>query len=101
MINSLTFEGNDWFLSKDEIDPTLLQDLIDCGASGPADEAVAYVMNTWEVTGDPIDCKALLKGQGAWKDNELDDHDENLKRLVWLTGCALRELEGKAYFSIY
>lgn len=42
----------------------------------------------------------MLASYGAWDDEQLADHDENLRRLVWLTGCDLRET-GEAYFSTY
>ena len=39
---------------------------------------------------------------GLWRvgRSELADHEANLDRLVWLTGCALAE-QGEAYFSAY
>jgi hypothetical protein len=33
---------------------------------------------------DPEIVKDELRGYGAWDDNELSDHDQNLKRLLWL-----------------
>lgn len=101
MIDALHFDGADWILSASDLDPQLLADLLDCGAPGqPADEAVAYVISTWTVEGNPEACRAMLRPCGAWDDEEMTDHDENLRRLVWLTGCSLRE-DGEAYFSGY
>jgi|GEM_PF-2252865 len=103
----LVFEGTDCVIYAEDLDPQLLQDLLDCGAPGQAaDESVAYVKRNHDVTGDVGQCKAYLKGYGAWDDSELSDHEENLSRLVWLTGCDLRETgeEGEmpaAYFSAY
>lgn len=58
-------------------------------------------MSHHDVTGEPTDCAAYLRGYGAWDDDELADHDENLTRLVWLTGCGLRENDSAVYFAAY
>lgn len=99
-IDALHFEGRDWTLEAAEIDPALLSDLLYCAGSGDAEPAVRMLMDTWTVEGNPADCRDMLRPYGAWEDDELDDHDENLRRLVWLTGCALAEGE-PAYFSGY
>lgn len=98
----LTFAGSDFILDREDLadNPALLSDLLDCGGPGAADEAVAYVLRVYDVQGDVADCAAYLRGYGAWEDHELEDHEENLARLVWLTGCALNEGES-AYFSRY
>lgn len=103
----LNFRGSDWALDcADVADETFLQDLIDCGGGGDALPAVQYVLQTYNVAGDPADCREYLKGYGAWEDDELADHAANLERLVWLTGCALAEqhcgaLDHGAYFCAY
>jgi hypothetical protein len=99
-MNKLHFTGNDWCASADELSPELLEALLDCGASGDASDAVAYVRSNFEVTGDEATCAKMLRGYGAWDDDELADHDKNLNRLVWLAGCDLRE-QGEAYFCTY
>jgi hypothetical protein len=100
-MNALHFAGADWMVAASELAPALLQDLLDCGTPGQdASDAVAYVRQTYAVTGDPADCAAYLRTMGAWDEDELADHDVNLGRLVWLTGCDLRE-QGEAYFCNY
>lgn len=100
-MNKLHFAGSDFCLDGDELEDDLLVALLDCAAPGQAaDDSVAYVLETFTVTGDVLDCAAYLKGYGAWTAEELADHDENLSRLVWLTGGALRDSEA-AYFSTY
>ena len=106
MMAALHFAGTDCAFYAEDLDAQLLSDLMDCGGPGQADGAVAYVMENHTVTGEPADCAAYLKGYGAWDDAELADHDENLRRLVWMTGCALRETQDggempAAYFSTY
>ena len=96
----INFMGTDFMLSSDELNDELLQALTDCGGSGPADAAVEYVRENFNIVGNVEDCKNYLRGYGAWEDDELEDHDENLNRLVWLTGCSLGDDED-AYFSSY
>lgn len=100
MYDNLHFAGKDLFIDETDLSPELLQDLKDCGAPGPADAAVAYILEHYGISGDAEDCKAFLRSYGAWEDTELQDHEENLSRLVWLTGCSLAEGE-PAYFSGY
>jgi len=99
-MTALDFRGQDWIVSKSELSKALRADLIDCGASGDAGGAVDYVLTHYTVSGDEADCAAYLTGYGAWDEEELRDHDANLRRLIWLTGCALRE-SGEAYFCTY
>lgn len=99
-MNSLDFRGQDWLISTGELSKALRADLIDCGASGDASEAVDYVLGHYTVLGDKADCAAYLAGYGAWDEEQLSDHDANLSRLIWLTGCALRE-SGEAHFCTY
>lgn len=94
------FAGTDLILEPTDVSEGLLADLLDCALPGPADEAVAYVMRTYEITGDGTDCAAFLRVYGAWEETDLLDHHTNLSRLVWLTACAFGGGE-VAYFSGY
>ena len=99
--NSIHFAGSDFGISQDDVSQELREALRDCGRGGQdASPAVAFVREQWLITGDEADCRAMLRGYGAWDDEELADHDENLNRLVWLTGCGFNE-DGEAYFSGY
>ena len=33
---------------------------------------------------DPLKVRDVLRDYGAWDDNELSDHDDNLDRLLWI-----------------
>jgi hypothetical protein len=99
-LNALHFTGTDFIVDESDLSGDLALALKDCGRPGPADEAVAYVRKHFAITGDVKTCQDMLKGYGAWDDTELEDHELNLDRLVWLTGCALAEGE-EAYFSTY
>ena len=70
------------------------------------DDAVDYVIDTYAITGDVDTCRKYLHGYGAWDDDELSDHEQNLKRLVWLAGGNLREADDEEsgaviYFAAY
>ena len=102
IMTGLHFAGGDFIADPETMDDGFLYGLKDCGTPGqPADDAVQYVLDTYEITGDPVNCAAYLRVFGAWDDDELADHDKNLARLVWLTGCELREDDEVAYFSTY
>ena len=101
MATTIHFSGADFCLDADELAGDLLDALYDCGTPGQdATEAVQFVLDHWQITGDQDQCAAYLRGYGAWDDSELSDHAENLRRLVWLAGCGLRE-EPVIYFSAY
>ena len=96
----IDFSGDDFIVSSNELDNELLEALLNCGGSGPADDAVQYVLDNFNIVGNIEDCADYLRAYGAWEDDELEDHQENLNRLVWLTGCDLEE-QGIAHFSTY
>ncbi len=43
---------------------------------------------------DPALLSAELAEYGAWDDVERGDHEENLRRLIWLASCDIREDSG-------
>jgi len=100
MASAIHFHGTDFFLDPSELDGNILQDLKGCGGQGDASSAVDYIMDNYQITGNEQDCQNYLKGYGAWENDDLQDHNENLRRLVWLAGCSLNE-ENEAYFSTY
>lgn len=100
-LNTLHFEGPDFLLGRDDVTEQLYFALIDCCPGGQdASPFVESLRAHFTITGKPEDCAAMLRGYGAWEDDELTDHEANLDRLVWLTGCALNDNED-AYFSTY
>lgn len=65
---------------------------------GQCDDDVDYVSRIPAVARqlakiDPATLRAELKGYGAWDEEELADHDQNLQRLVWIAaGDIVEEL---------
>jgi len=100
-LTSIHYAGDDWELLSDELDLGMLGDLLECCPPGmDAEPAVDDFMANWGVSGNPKDCRDMLYGYGAWDDDELADHNANLKRLVWLTAGSFNDGES-AHFSTY
>ena len=98
-MNGLNFEGREITIDSEDLSFSLLSALIDCGGRDVDDASIDFVMNKFSVTGDPEDCKSILRNYGSWTDeDELFDHEENLRRLVWLTACEIVVNE-VAYFN--
>jgi hypothetical protein len=64
----------------------------DCHHQGSCDDEVDYWVKHIDLSHiDPEDLKTELKEYGAWNDEELSDHDENLKRIVWIAAGNIQE----------
>lgn len=76
--NSLDLTGSDHTdLPQDCVD--------DIAQSGPADEAVAYWRKRLDLSTASVEgTKSYLQATGAWDETELQDHETNLDRLLWL-----------------
>lgn len=53
-------------------------------SQGAADDAVEYLRSALDVEVDAEELKEFLSCYGAWNDEELSDHDNNIERLLWL-----------------
>ena len=58
-------------------------DVDDLLLSGP----IAPQVSTW----DPETLRDELAEYGAWEDDALGDHDENIRRMIWLACCDVAE----------
>ena len=100
-MTDIHYAGQDFWLTSSDIPADLDEALRECGVPGRnADPYVDQVLERWAITGNESDCAKYLYGYGAWEDDELEDHQHNLRRLVWLTGCDLVE-HNEAYFYTY
>lgn len=72
----------------------------DCSRPGIVDEDVDYWVQELDLTAPPWLLRRYLKGFGAWSAAELCDHTENLKRLLWIWCCNIREAvdSGMSYY---
>ena len=67
-----------------------------CNHSGPCDEDVKRAMELMEVKREleeinPEQLKRELAEYGAWNDQELNDHQENLKKILWIAAGDIQE----------
>jgi hypothetical protein len=101
MIDTLKIEGNDFLIQLEELQPELAEALKACSAPGDASDAIEYVRANWEVQCEEEDARAYLRPLGAWEEDELQNHQQNLDRLVWLIGCDLADNDMEAHLAKY
>jgi hypothetical protein len=63
----------------------------DCSSQGRVDETVDYWAKKLNLTAPPWLLRRYLKGFGAWEPDELCNHDQNLRRLLWIWCCDIKE----------
>lgn len=64
--------------------------------SGRNDDAVAFVKSKRYVKRqlkqiDPVSLSKELREHGAWDDEQLQDHEENLTRWIWMSAWDISE----------
>lgn len=59
--------------------------------SGPADNAIKEILQHYNIECDSEELKKFLKSYGAWDSEDLQDHDTNLSRLIWLSALDCKE----------
>jgi hypothetical protein len=67
-----------------------------CSHSGPCDEDVKRAMKLPEIQAElqeinPDDLRKELKEYGAWDENELQSHTDNLERILWIAAGNIME----------
>lgn len=67
-----------------------------CSHPGPCDSDVAFLSREPEISSqlsaiDPELLKGELMEYGAWDDEELSDHGQNLQRLLWIASNDVAE----------
>lgn len=65
----------------------------DCSASGPVDSAVDYWKDadSVKIDGSEADLIKVLSEYGAWDDDELSIHADNIDRIVWIAAGNINE----------
>ena len=74
------------------------QDVENCSASGDVSAAVREVSQmdyVKEQTAkfDPDQLRKELSDYGAWDYEQLQDHEENIQRWIWISACDISERE--------
>lgn len=68
------------------------QCIIDCSHSGQCDDDVEYWLTQLDLSEiDPACLASELGEYGAWDEEELQDHDLNLARIVWIAAGDISE----------
>lgn len=67
-----------------------------CNHSGPCDEDVDRAMELPEIKAelseiDPEQLRKELSEYGAWDDQELANHQDNLKRILWIAAGNIQD----------
>lgn len=65
--------------------------VMNCSGPGQKDESVEYWAKKLKLEIDPKKLASELKEYGAWNGTELADHDENIRRIIWIGACNIRE----------
>jgi hypothetical protein len=73
-----------------------IDDALSVSHSGQCDDDVAALLRVDYVAKqldkiDPAAIAAELREYGAWDDEQLADHDDNLARILWIAGGNIRE----------
>lgn len=95
----LNITGPDFILSLEDI-PEEFREHWPTSGGGDATEHCRYILGNFDIECSDEDAKAFLRPYGAWDDEDLLDHGENMLRLVWLICCDLGE-SGEAHLSTY
>ena len=88
-----------YYATFDSFEILLPQDVVkNCYHSGPCDYDVENALLMKEVQKelskiDPSKLKKELKEYGAWDEKELSNHDDNLKRILWIAAGNIQESE--------
>ena len=56
------------------------------------------VRERFNITAGVEDAKDFLRGYGAWDDDQLADHGDNIDRLIWIAGGDIVE-QGDFYMG--
>jgi len=73
--------------------------------SGACDESIAALRKVPAIRRqliklDPANLKRELKEYGAWSEEELENHDDNLSRWLWLSCADINERVGLIYLEV-
>jgi len=82
-----------WFTSSSGMVEFQLpgQCVIDCSHSGQCDDDISHWLAKLDLDLDPDKLASELREYGAWDQDELSNHDDNLARILWSAACDLSE----------
>ncbi len=66
--------------------------VIDCSHAGPCDADVDHWADRIDLTHlREAEIHAELREYGAWESDELEDEEDNLRRIIWIAACNIKE----------
>lgn len=68
----------------------------DCSHQGDCDEDVESWVPKLRLNIDPDILRGELAEYGAWDDEELSNHEMNIRHIIWIAACNIREEEYEA-----
>lgn len=68
----------------------------DCSHQGDCDEDVEKWARRLNLAIDPKSLREELAEYGAWDNDELLDHSENIRRIIWCAACNIKDEEYEA-----
>ena len=80
-----------WFDGRQMIKELPEECIEDFGGGGRKDDACEYWVEKLRFDAPPWLVREHLSGYGAWDKQELCDHQQNLKRLLWVHASDLAE----------
>lgn len=63
----------------------------DCSHQGDCGEDVRAWASRLKLVLDPDALRGELYGYGAWEEWELSDHEVNIRRIIWIAACNIKE----------
>ena len=76
-----------WFNGRAAVSRLPQECIEDCSAPGPVDDACDYWCKRLNFEAPPWLLREHLKSYGPWNQADLCDHQQNLKRLLWIWAC--------------
>ena len=80
-----------WFQGRAAISNLPQSAVMDCSAQGSVDEACDYWVNRLNLDAPPWLLREHLAQYGCWDKAELCNHQDNLRRLIWIWASDCRE----------
>ena len=78
---------NYWFDGRESRRQLPAECVADCSGRGRRDEDVDAWVRRLKFDGPAWLIREHLKGYGAWDSSQLCDHQQNLRRLLWIWAC--------------
>jgi hypothetical protein len=94
-----TIATRPWFDGRYAIRELPMDCVKQCSATGPVDDAVDYWVKSLQFDGPSWLIRQHLKGYGAWTEQQLCDHQANLRRLLWTWACSCKEGDELLYLD--